>query len=100
MNRQACEREHMDEITRKSKLMSKIYYFCDRCDRRGEYINLDFINIAPASQRKRTCPADVNPSNELFCPYHDNYQALLDELHEMEAAEDEGEALKSKEEQK
>ena len=100
MSRQIREMEHMDEITRKTKLMLKIYYFCDRCDRWVERGDQDFAYVAPASQRKRTCPSDFDPSNELFCPYHDNYQALLDELHEMEAAEDEREALKSKEEQK
>lgn len=97
MSRQICEREHMNEITRKTKLTLKIYYFCDRCDRYEKCGDLDFAYSAPAEQ---TCPANFDPSCELWCPYHDKYQALLDELHEMEAAEDEREALKSKEEQK
>lgn len=80
-------------MTREIELMLKIDNFCECCDRCDDCGDWDFARGAPAYQSEQTCPADFDPGRELDCPYHDEYQALLDEQAEMEAAEDEREDL-------
>ena len=67
------------------KLYAERDCFCDGCERWVECGGIDDAYGAPMLVREMTCPGDGDPE-DLGCPEHDEYMALLNEIEEREMA--------------